>query len=233
MIATKKTRHGSTGIPFRLLIAVMIGIAILVMGIGAYLKLQEQPKTGAERRMTAYVNLKMKCSLWIQAIRQCKTTGADTEMCDCDDCKDDFVEGVFDQYEIPYWLHQMEIERSLYYISGEEVVASPSLNIDQAEWDQMPDEQKANFMSLHTKKCMDGTHFLLGNPQSTNWADAGNEMKTNVKKNREELRMQFAPECAHVCLWINRRESGCQFGIVSCEGPPDFLSPFSAATKLP
>ena len=88
-------RRGDAAIPMRLLIAVIIGIVILVIGISAFMRAKESETQGVERRIYAYTEIKTMCSMWRQTIEQCSDTGSGQDACNCDDCRDDFVDGIF------------------------------------------------------------------------------------------------------------------------------------------
>jgi len=229
-----RRRHGDAAIPMRLLIAVIIGLVILFIGISAFMRAKESEKQGTERHIYAYTEIKTMCQMWSQTIQQCSDTGSGQDVCNCDDCRNDFVDGMFHSYEIPFWLYQMAADTSLYFINSSEAQQAYFPN-NPGDWDALPDDDKAEYMSLHTQKCMDATNYLVKDPGAANFIDAGKEMAASVKANREVLRVQFAKECAMVCLWVQRRGEGCDFGLVSCEGPPDMSAggALFASTRMP
>lgn len=97
--------RGSLDFSFSLLLAVLIGLAVLVLGTQMFGALT--PQSPASGNTAAYLSLKTLCASWREALDQCPD-------CSCDTCRDQFVNEWMKYYHIPYWVNLTRLSSSAF-----------------------------------------------------------------------------------------------------------------------
>ncbi len=169
---------------FSLVLAIIIGLAILVLGVKIFGNFDSERFPAAKGNMAAYMSLKTSCTVWREALDQCPN-------CDCNFCKDQFVNAWLKIYHVPYWAYLANLSSSTFCANG----------------------------CPQTTACISAVSRIADPQASTSevLAKFGNALEQNDLA--KYLKQEVAPPCAEVCAWVVLRGEACSLSAANCAAP--------------